>query len=211
MSDLMFVPKYTRPEVLRVTGLRPDVLQTWVNRNVVRLAEQNPGHGRKRLYSALDIVRLAVMRRLSDFSISLAVCKEIADAAADEVIAKGEMDWFLSLTLCARHVSGAPETGFTLIGHSQESPLNKYGAVLGDWHNMRVSNLVEPLESVIQRRDRGGSEERPMNPDRRAYFARRGIHAEPAIFFPIGEIVNGALAQLGAIDEAQASISHPTS
>ncbi|PIK72778.1 hypothetical protein CS379_12100, partial [Methylobacterium frigidaeris] len=61
-------PRYTQPDVLRITGLKPTVLQTWINRRAIELAEQNPGTGRKRLYSENDVVKLAIMRRLSDLS-----------------------------------------------------------------------------------------------------------------------------------------------
>ncbi|MNT21619.1 hypothetical protein D3C72_1569640 [compost metagenome] len=64
---------------------------------------------------------------------------------------------------------------------------------------MRVAHFTEPLESVFGRRDRTGGDERPMNPQRREEFARRGIFAEPVVIFPFGEIVNGTLLQVEAM------------
>jgi len=44
----------------------------------------------------------------------------------------------------------------------------------------------------------------PNESDHRHQRDRQGIHAEPAIIFPFGEIANGVLALLWAIEESPA-------
>jgi hypothetical protein len=56
---------------------------------------------------------------------------------------------------------------------------------------------------------RSGGPGYSINERRRESLAREGIHAEPIIVFPIGEIVNGALAQLRALDEIEAANTDP--
>src|SRR5262245_35231283 len=92
-------PRYTQPEVLLVTRLKPAVLQTWINRGAIALAEQNPGTGRRRLYSRLDVVKLAIMRRLADLQIALAVSKEIAEVTANDLERGNAIDWDLHIFL----------------------------------------------------------------------------------------------------------------
>jgi DNA-binding transcriptional MerR regulator len=194
-------PRYTQPEVLQVTGLKAPVLQTWVNRGAIRLSEQNPGIGRRRLYSALDVVKLAIMRRMADLSIDLSVSKEIAEAAVKKLSTNGEMDWNLYISL-------RPGARDSLI-LSAGGPLSLFSPRVGDTIHMRVSEFVEPFEGtgLLDRRECEDrfSERRPINPERRETLARAGVHAEPVIIFPLGEVVNGAIAQLRAIDEEASS------
>jgi len=199
IASQLVLPRYSQPEVLQVTRLRPAVLQTWMNRQAIKLSDQNPGYGRRRLYSMLDVVKLAVMRRMADLQVALAVSREIAEAAADDLGVKGKMDWNLFIFL--RPSEGTSGPTVSIIG---SSPLIAYSPTVGDARHMRVSDYVEPFEGFLSRRDRKSmSEERPMNPDRRQALAREGVHGEPVIIFPLGEIVNGALAQLKAVDEAR--------
>ncbi|GIK98487.1 MAG: hypothetical protein BroJett029_26960 [Alphaproteobacteria bacterium] len=71
-------PQFTQTEVLKVTRLTAATLQTWVNRGLLDLSEQNPGTGKRRQYSALDVVRLAIIKRLTRFGFSVSVARTIA-------------------------------------------------------------------------------------------------------------------------------------
>lgn len=193
--------KYTQPEVLKVTRLKPEVLQTWVNRAAIRLSDQNPGSGRRRLYSALDVVKLAVMRRMADLSIDLSLSKTIAETAAAELARDGQIDWDLYIFLTPK---AATENASVLIG----AGLTPFSPTVGDPQNMNLDSLVYPGgrgSSILDRRDRKPADRSRgvMNDAKREALARRGVHAEPVIAFPLGEVVNGALAQLATIDEEE--------
>ncbi len=194
-------PRYTQPEVLRVTRLKAPVLQTWVNRGAIQLSEQNPGTGRRRLYSALDVVKLAIMRRMADLSIDLSVSKRVAEEAAAALAKNNEIDWGLFISL--RPKAATDES--VSINVVTYTPLGSFGPTIGDARNMRVSDFVEPFEGIglfdRRRRTARFSDDRPIDAERREVLARMGIHAEPVIIFPLGEVVNGALAQLRAIND----------
>lgn len=200
-TEKLTTPRYPQPEVLQVTRLRPAVLQTWINRAAIKLSEQYPGYGHRRLYSALDVVKLAVMRRMADMQLSLAVSQEIAEGAADRLLETGKIDWNLHIFLTPKAATSGPT-----IEIAGSSPLMAYSPTVGDARNIRVSDHTEPFEGTgfLNRRIRNPlSQDRPIDQDRRENLARQGVHAEPVIVFPLGEIVNGALAQLRAIDDVE--------
>ena len=45
-------------------------------------------------------------------------------------------------------------------------------------------------------------DDRAIDPKRRTYHAARGVHAEPVLIIPVGEIANGVIAQLKAIEDS---------
>lgn len=193
--------KYTQPEVLKVTRLKPAVLQTWINRTAIRLSDQNPGIGRRRLYSALDVVKLAVMRRMADLSIDLSLSKTIAETAAAELDRDGRIEWDLYIFL-------RPKTATENSSVTVDSGLLPFSPTIGDPQNVHLKSLVYPAgrgSTIFERRDRDPADRSRgrMNDARREALARQGIHAEPVIAFPLGEVVNGALAQLAAINEGE--------
>ena len=205
------VPRYTSSEAIAVTGLKPETLQTWTNRGVIKLAEQNPGRGRRRLWSASVIAaKLAPMRRLDELKIALSVSTEIVEEAARILEQNGAIDWDLYIFLRAPSSSHPMEIVSSPV-------LAKYSPTVGDPRNMRVSDYVEAFEGILSRRvqhnlialnamsedERERAAERRIDPARREQLARQGIHAEPVIIFPLGEIVNGALAQLRALEESE--------
>lgn len=206
----MITPRYNPSETLKITGLKPETLQTWVNRGMIELAEQNPGRGKRRFYSALDVVKLAIMRRTDDLNIALSVACDWADWAAEILLRDNEIDWEFYITHRPSNNS-SNSVSVTTSG----SRFSKYAGVHGDPRHMLVSDLVEPFEGVIGSRrvkkrlrdmiqstgeESNSSDSRPIDPASREYLAQRGVHAEPAIIFPLGEIANGALAQLRAIE-----------
>lgn len=203
ISDLQ-EQKFTQGDVLAVTQLRKELLQTWINRNVIELGEQNPGSGRRRLYSAIDIVKLALMRRIADLGLDLAIGRELAQEAERLLLSGRDVEWNLHLSIRKRDATHQT-INVEIIGSSGHTPLSlKYGATVGDARDMRVSNYTEQFESIFSRRNRTFlSEDRPVDPAKRAALARAGIHAEPALIFPFGEIVNGALLQVEALKNGQ--------
>ncbi|WP_088189751.1 hypothetical protein [Sphingobium sp. Z007] len=194
--------KYTQGDVLAVTRLRKDLLQTWINRRVVALGEQHPGSGRRRLYSAIDIVKLALMRRIADFGLDLSIGRDLASEAERLLLSGKEIEWNYHLSI-KKHEATHQEIKIEIVASAGYSPLSlNYGAIVGDAHGMLVSHFTEPFESTFHRRTRTFmSEDRPIDPRKRSALARAGLHAEPALIFPFGEVVNGALLQIEALDE----------
>lgn len=198
-------PRYTPPEALTVTGLDNMLMQAWLKRGVVISRDPNPGRGKRRLYAPIDIVKLAILRRTDDLGIALSTGREIAEGASEVLLRDGGMDWNL-------HIFLRPRKDETLTIMTSGDGLAKFEPSIGDARKMPVSHFTESFEGtgIFNRRkksritDPDYSNERPIDPERRETLARQGIHAEPVVVFPLGEIVNGTLAQLRAIDEAGA-------
>lgn len=74
-------PQFNQPEVLAVANLSAATLQTWVNRSLLQMYEQNPGTGKRRKYRALDVARLAIMQRLTAFGVTASKAKDMAEEA----------------------------------------------------------------------------------------------------------------------------------
>jgi hypothetical protein len=191
-------PRYTQRDVLLVTKLKPEVLQTWINRNAVRLTVQNPGSGKSRLYTAMDIVKLAVMRRVADLRMELSVAREFAAIVENRLAEGRDVDWNEYLSF---QPNSATKSTFNigLIGLEGERVPLVYGHGVGDARDMRVSQFTEPFESIVRRREKRRDGTRPMIPALRDLYARQGVHAEPVVIFPLGEIVNGALLGIEAL------------
>jgi len=187
--------RHTQPEVLKVTGIKPAVLQTWINRGAIDLAEQNPGSGRRRLYSELDVVKLAIMRRLADLRVDLKVGKEIAEETAALLTKDGEVPWGLCLFIQADEMDFRP-LEIEVQGKRLSPLFTKYGGAVIDFAETRLEFAVGEVVSKARRQKISLPKDAP---DNRTYWARKGVHFEPAIVFPLGEIVNGTLLQLEAL------------
>lgn len=193
--------RFTQPDVLAITRLRKELLQTWINREVVKLGEQNPGSGRRRLYSAIDIVKLGLMRRIADLGLDLNIGRDLADEAERKLLAERKVPWELHLSIKKQDATHK-DIDFQLVASAGHSVLSlKYGAMVGDAREMIVSHFTEPMESVFRRRKRTRTDDRPIDPRRREALAKAGIYAEPALIFPFGEIVNGTLLQIEALHD----------
>src|SRR4030095_4693703 len=86
-NEFLDRPQFSQSEVLWVTKLAAATLQTWVNRGIVDLSERNPGTGKPRQYSALDVCRLSIMRSLTDLGISVSTAQSIANDAIVSTLA----------------------------------------------------------------------------------------------------------------------------
>jgi hypothetical protein len=84
---------FTQAEVLTITKLRKEVLQTWINRDVITLGEQYPGKGKRRLYSAIDIVKVAIFRRIADLNLALGVGRALAGEAEQLLLDRRDVEW----------------------------------------------------------------------------------------------------------------------
>lgn len=200
---------FSQAEVLKVIpNLKAKTLQNWNDRQLVSVRDQNPGRQSKRMYDVIDIVKLAIMSRMSDLNIPLVVSRSIAEAVVKNDLKK-ETSWNLHIFIRPRQMEklrAAAESG--------SIPITLLTPRDFDARYMRVADYtgaVNPsqsgLESAIRERrtEKIGFVEPEIDDAKREALARKGVHAEPVIIFPLGEIVNGTLTQLRAIDEAAAA------
>jgi len=66
------VPEFTQADVIRITRVSAKTLQNWTdpNREILRLSQGIVGKGRRRLYSALDIMAVTMIAHLSALGVS---------------------------------------------------------------------------------------------------------------------------------------------
>jgi len=66
------VPEFTQADVIRITGVSAKTLQNWTDpsREILRLSQGSVGKGRRRLYSALDIMAVTMIAHLSALGVS---------------------------------------------------------------------------------------------------------------------------------------------
>ncbi|GAA0785422.1 MerR family transcriptional regulator [Roseibium denhamense] len=66
------IPEYTQADVIRITSVSAKTLQNWTdpNRGILRLSQGSVGKGRRRLYSALDIMAVTMIAHLSGLGVS---------------------------------------------------------------------------------------------------------------------------------------------
>ena len=66
------IPEYTQADVIRITAVSAKTLQNWTdpNRGILRLSQDSVGKGRRRLYSALDIMAVTMIAHLSALGVS---------------------------------------------------------------------------------------------------------------------------------------------
>ncbi|MEM7223002.1 MAG: MerR family transcriptional regulator [Pseudomonadota bacterium] len=200
MSFDLTTPRFAQPEVLNVIrGLSAGLLQTWVNRGHIVLSDQNPGSGRRRLYSPIDIVKLALMARLASFGISVQYSKSLI-TMVEKIFAVEvtfDWDWYFAINYQYEISVKVPEKFKHLGPLELQHPQLWRDFKLGDPVDLRVSDFVEVQGLPHMRRDQGQG---PVIPERRREWAAKGYHAEPALILPIGEIVNGTLIQLETME-----------
>ncbi|TGU89719.1 hypothetical protein EN794_043840 [Mesorhizobium sp. M00.F.Ca.ET.151.01.1.1] len=201
-------PEFTQPDVLKVTRVKPPVLQTWINRKAIELAVQNPGTGKSRLYSGIDILKIGIMRRLSDLRVDLSVSKQIAEAAAAIVAGPRFDDTAASLLKWDCYLFMRPDDAsqkavdLEIAARSPLQVLDRFGLADGiDPEAYRLTQLAWPWDGTGIRRASGDDKYGTIDDAERARFAAQGIHAEPVIIFPLGEIVRGTLLQVEALAE----------
>ena len=160
-------------------------------------SERNPGIGRHRAYSVSDVVKLAIMGRLSQFGIPGNRSAEVARLVADQLVRDGAIDWNLHFVFCSFEFATEDATDAIV-----SNPGMRFRPVLADARGMPVSDFTEGRFRLDTRRVRARFPARPtaeegtVDPQARDRLAQQGQHAEAALIVPIGEIVNGVLLQL---------------
>jgi DNA-binding transcriptional MerR regulator len=68
-------------ETAQVAGVDVGKLQNWLTRGVILLAkEQNPGRGQSRKYTAYEVARIRLMRKIADSGVPLSTAFKLTDA-----------------------------------------------------------------------------------------------------------------------------------
>jgi len=77
---------YDNADVTAATGISAATIQTWANRGILMLTkqQQNPGPGQKRLYSILDIARIAATQSLISYGMNASVAGRLAASLEHE-------------------------------------------------------------------------------------------------------------------------------
>jgi DNA-binding transcriptional MerR regulator len=90
-------------DLIAATGMSAATLQTWANRGILPLPEnrRNPGAGKKRLYSGLDVARVAAMQALTRLGVSASAAAKIIGRMESGQMADA---WMQALTLASTHV-----------------------------------------------------------------------------------------------------------
>ncbi|MCB1833845.1 MAG: MerR family transcriptional regulator [Geminicoccaceae bacterium] len=78
--DLTF-PEFDQKQVLEWTGLNAATLQNWANRGIIQLKPSRPGKRQRRLYSAMDVIKLLCIFELSRLGVMPAFASDFADKA----------------------------------------------------------------------------------------------------------------------------------
>ncbi len=188
----MLDPFITQPDLLQVTMARADQVQTWVNREHVKIEQPNPGRGKSRLYCELDAVKIGVMVRLAAFGIPVTRAAKFADYVEGRYRAGQPLDWDEY-----SHISF--QSQMRQSGHfiaSVAAPYMDLGLSEGNAADLRVSKFSEQTRATL-------TNGKAIDNRQREKLAAIGIHAEPFLFFPLGEVANGIRQQVAQLREDQ--------
>lgn len=188
-------PFVKQPDALRIGRCEPAWLQTWVTRGHLIPANPNPGRGRSRLYSAVDVVKIAILSRFAAFGIPVDEASNVADVSGETLRGGGRIDWNDFLPFCFTTLRSSVRSRSIYADGSQD--LTLLGVSTAEPEELRVSTFTEWFRGTHRRRD--GSLK--IVPGDRERLARAGIHAEPFLYFPLGEIVNATLLQVKHLAE----------
>lgn len=193
----MRVPFLTQPKLTSITGARPDQLQTWVNRDHLKIDQPNPGRGKSRLYSTVDAVKTAIMVRFSFFGVPADKAAQIAEYAARRLSERGSLPWdeILVISFAGRDT---PKRTFIAAGYDAEHL--ELGIQHGDAGELKISDYSEWYADAVRWIDgiRLRDDDGEINQESREKLALSGLHAEPFLFFPLGEVVNAVIARAEA-------------
>ncbi|MGM0583352.1 MAG: hypothetical protein ACQEUZ_01700 [Pseudomonadota bacterium] len=188
----------TRAQVAGITYADRDWIQTWVNRGHIVLEQQNPGTGRRRLYSELDAVRIALLTRLAAYNIPIDRSAELANFIADALRDGNEIDWEHHLVFTFDQMR---RNSFRLLVRDPDGTWNRdtFEDVTRDLNDLRFSEFAEWFDARhgASRRDQTGR----IDPVERQRLAGDGRFAEPFLVLPYGETVNGTRAMIARLRE----------
>jgi len=84
-SKQIFEAKFQNADVLKATGVSLGTLQTWLNRGLIKpSSDLTPGTGQRRMYSAADVLRVALMAELVGFGLKPSAAAFVLDIVERE-------------------------------------------------------------------------------------------------------------------------------
>jgi hypothetical protein len=191
-------PRYTRSEVLNmVDGVKGELLNLWISREGIPLDGENPGKGNRRLFSAMDTVRIAIIGQLTGVCVSVKTAVKVAEICADWTenhALPSWSDYFLIPTPAYRFDEKMAAPQFHS-GHAYNQVLGVMLANPGkDGPNSNVWNALYPGQREYGLRARSTSNKALSKLRRIAHpFAPTPI---ATVFVPIGDIVNTILIRV---------------
>jgi len=95
---------FTNADIIAAAGINPATLQAWEDRGTLRFREsqRNPGLGKKRLYSTLDVACLVAIKALTGFGLSATAAAQIVHGLQNEPHTTAI--WRTTLKQAARHL-----------------------------------------------------------------------------------------------------------
>lgn len=182
-------PRYTRAELLAVVPTAdPEILNQWISRELLPLDGENPGKGRRRLFSGADVIRIAIVTQLTGFCVSVAAAAKTAEICLDWTLNHQRPNWgdyFLIQTPAYRFDQKMQRDHF----HSGHA----YFQVLG------VQTIIEHenVKGVSQTLYPSLTPRRPSHHAKLRSLLSPGDSSLRAIaYIPIGEIINTVLVRL---------------
>lgn len=80
---------YTTSEIAAIIGKTIHKTISYINRGYIKPSIQDAsGHGSKRLWSYLDVVRMCLIERLEDLGVSVAKLRKVSQSATDKRLAE---------------------------------------------------------------------------------------------------------------------------
>jgi hypothetical protein len=188
-------PIFRQPDILELTLGDERLLQIWVQRGHVPLAEPNPGRGRFRMYSRLDAVGVKIRFQLNPFGIDVGRSSGIAEAVKARLLRDGAIDLRSHLVLDAHRMQGP---AFTPRAEGV-AYLERDGDVVGQVFYAGYDHLHMLGEEYLD------ADHDPIAKLTKPWIGatRASAPVQCVLVIPIGEIVTDTLAELDRIAEAR--------
>ncbi len=166
-DELLDVPRFTRAEVMRVAGLTSAQLKNTLDRDLVRLhGGNNPGTGRRRLFTGGDVLKLTAAHTLSGIGFPLRWFYLVADE-----IHRRAQRRSIEARLGVRDITGfgvvmypLPDGDWMRVPfHDDEEPPSDLPPAV---QVLRVDALIDRVRAKLE--DLAAGEEPPSFPDEKA-------------------------------------------
>ncbi len=185
-------PRYTRAELMEmVEGVDPLVLSSWSNRGQITFDGGNPGRGQRRLYSAADVLQVAIVTQLTGFCVGVDAAVKAAGICLDWTENHKQPSWweYFKIPSPAYRFERNLAAPAFFSGHA-------YYQVLGVAPFSDTLSLKTFLQRDLYGDRLGGELTERSNRLAALQSIVDGQSRSAVVFFPIGWIVNTALLRI---------------